>query len=40
MNISSKTTLAELISLGIIKTSQIDAWNRKLAKGAEKKADS
>ena len=40
MTISSKTTLAELISLGIIKASQIDTWNRKLAKGAERKADS
>ena len=40
MNISSKTTLAELISLGIIKPAQIDTWNRRLAKGAEKKADS
>ena len=40
MTISSKTTLAELISLGIIKPAQIDTWNRRLAKGAEKKADS
>ena len=40
MSISHKTTIAELIALGIIKTSQIDAWNRKLERGAEKKADS
>ena len=40
MTISSKTTLAELISLGIIKPAQIDTWNRRLAIGAEKKADS
>ena len=40
MNITTKTTLAELISLGIIKSSQIDSWNRRLARGAEKKADS
>ena len=40
MNISSKTTLAELIALGIIKSSQIDTWNKRLARGAEKKADS
>ena len=40
MTISSKTTLAELISLGIIKPGQIETWNRRLAKGAERKADS
>ena len=40
MSISSKTTLAELISLGIIKPAQIDTWNRRLERGAEKKADS
>ena len=40
MTISSKTTLAELISLGIIKSAQIDTWNKRLARGAEKKADS
>ena len=39
-NITTNTTLAELISLGIIKSSQIDTWNRRLAKGAERKADS
>ena len=40
INITTKTTLAELISLGIIKAGQIDTWNRRLVKGAEKKADS
>jgi len=40
MSISHKTTLAELIALGIIKSSQIDTWNRRLERGAEKKADS
>ena len=40
MSITTKTTLAELISLGIIKPAQIDTWNRRLERGAEKKADS
>ena len=40
MSISSKTPLAELISLGIIKPAQIDTWNRRLERGAEKRADS
>ena len=40
MTISSKTTLAELIALGIIKPSQIDTWNKRLVRGAERKADS
>ena len=40
MSISSKTTIAELISLGIIKPAQIDTWNRRLERGAERKADS
>ena len=40
MTITNKTTLAELISLGIIKSSQIDTWNRRLERGAERKADS
>ena len=40
MTISSKTTLAELIALGIIKPAQIDTWTRRLERGAEKKADS
>ena len=39
-NITPNTTLKELIALGIIKSSQIDTWNRRLTKGAEKKADS
>ena len=40
MSITTKTTLAELIALGIIKPAQIDTWNRRLAKGAERKAHS
>ena len=40
MNISSKTTLAQLIELGIIKPSQIDTWNKRLARGVEKRQDS
>ena len=39
-NITPNTTLKELIELGIIKASQIDTWNRRLTRGAEKKADS
>jgi hypothetical protein len=39
-NITTKTTLAQLIELGIIKPAQIDTWNRRLERGAEKKADS
>ena len=38
--ITTQTTLAELIALGIIKSSQLDTWNKRLARGAEKKADS
>ena len=38
--ITQNTTLKELISLGIIKSSQLDTWNKRLARGAEKKADS
>ena len=38
--ITQSTTLAQLIELGIIKTSQIDTWNKRLARGAEKRADS
>jgi len=37
--ITQETTLAQLISLGIIKSSQIDTWNRRLEKGAEKAQD-
>ena len=40
MSITKETTLAQLIELGIIKPAQIDTWNRRLVKGAEKKADS
>ena len=38
--VTTQTTLAELIALGIIKPAQLDTWNRRLARGAEKKADS
>ena len=40
MSITNKTTLAELISLGIIKASQIDTWNKRIERGAEKRQDS
>jgi hypothetical protein len=39
-NITQKTTLAQLIELGIIKPAQIDTWNKRLARGAEKRQDS
>ena len=38
--INQETTLAQLIELGIIKSSQIDTWNKRLARGAEKRQDS
>lgn len=38
--ITQNTTLKELISLGIIKQSQLDTWNKRLERGAEKRADS
>ena len=38
--ITKETTLAQLIELGIIKSTQIDTWNKRLERGAEKKADS
>ena len=38
--VTTQTTLAELIALGIIKPAQLDTWNRRLERGAEKKADS
>ena len=38
--ITQNTSLKELIALGIIKSSQIDTWNKRLARGAEKRADS
>ena len=37
--ITQKTTIAQLIELGIIKKSQIDTWNKRLARGAEKRED-
>ena len=40
MTITNKTTLSQLISLGIIKSSQIDTWNRRLERKSEKRADS
>ena len=38
--INPQTTLKQLIDLGIIKPSQIDTWNKRLVRGAEKRADS
>jgi len=38
--ITPTSTLKELIDLGIIKSSQIDTWNRHLTRGAEKRQDS
>ena len=38
--ITQNTSLKELIELGIIKTSQIDTWNKRLARGVEKRQDS
>ena len=38
--INQNTTLKDLISLGIIKSSQIDTWNKRLARGIEKRQDS
>ena len=38
--ITRQTTLQQLIDLGIIKSSQIQAWNKRLARGAEKRQDS
>ena len=37
--ITPTTTLAELISLGIIKTAQLDTWNRRLSNGKQKAMD-
>ena len=37
--ITGDTTLETLISLGIIKSSQLDTWNRRLSKGEEKVQD-
>ena len=38
--ITRQTTIQQLIELGIIKSSQIDTWNKRLTRGAEKRADS
>ena len=38
--ITKETTLAQLIELGIIKSTQLDTWNKRLERGAEKRADS
>lgn len=38
--INQNTSIKELIELGIIKSGQIDTWNRRLERGAEKRADS
>ena len=38
--ITQSTTLKELIALGIIKSSQIDTWNKRLTRKSEKRADS
>ena len=37
--ITGKTTLDQLIGAGLIKSSQITAWNKRLVRGAEKRAD-
>ncbi len=37
--ITGDTTLKTLISLGIIKSAQLDTWNRRLSKGEEKVQD-
>ena len=38
--ITQETTLGALIDLGIIKSSQLDTWNKRLSRGAEKRQDS
>ena len=38
--ITQNTSIAQLIELGIIKSSQIDTWNKRLVRGAEKRQDS
>ena len=40
MPITTETTLGALIDLGIIKASQIDTWNKRMERGAEKRQDS
>ena len=39
-SINNQSSIQDLIDLGIIKSSQIDTWNKRLARGAEKRADS
>ena len=38
--ITQETTLGALIDLGIIKSSQLETWNKRLSRGAEKRQDS
>jgi hypothetical protein len=38
--ITQETTLGALIDLGIIKKSQLETWNKRLSRGAEKRQDS
>ena len=38
--INNQSSIQDLIDLGIIKSSQIDTWNKRLARGAERRADS
>ena len=38
--INQSSTVQDLIDLGIIKTAQIQTWNKRLERGAEKRADS
>ena len=38
--ITGNTTVMQLIELGIIKASQIDTWNKRMERGAERQADS
>mgnify|MGYP003144001113 CR=1 FL=1 len=38
--ITQNTSIAQLIELGIIKSSQIDTWNKRLERGIEKRQDS
>ena len=38
--INKETTLAQLIELGVIKEKQLDTWNKRLERGAEKRQDS
>lgn len=38
--ITRQSSIQDLINLGIIKPAQIDTWNKRLARGAEKRQDS